>query len=165
MSETRNYQLLSWTIIVVQVFQLDTHIYIYIYTCILFDPVKPELGIIPSGQKLIEPWTFKFSWQRAQCNWQHRAIISLRKTKTRLIRIINIYIYIYIYINKLYKFISIHIYIFGYQKYFSFNEWVCCYQFSFFVIFCFEEFDTFKNFSLGKKFSYNDLRLKLVENY
>ena len=29
----------------------DDDIYIYIYIYVLFDPVKPELGVIPSGQK------------------------------------------------------------------------------------------------------------------
>ena len=29
-------------------------VYIYIYMCILFGPVKPESGIIPSGQKIIQ---------------------------------------------------------------------------------------------------------------
>ena len=31
-------------------------IYIYI---VLFGPVKPELGVIPPGQKNIQQWTFK----------------------------------------------------------------------------------------------------------
>ena len=30
--------------------------------CALFGPVKPESGIIPSGEKIIQLWTFKFSW-------------------------------------------------------------------------------------------------------
>ena len=34
-------------------------IYIYIYN-VLFSPVKPESGIIPSRQKIIQLWTFKF---------------------------------------------------------------------------------------------------------
>ena len=67
------------------------YIYIYIYIYILFSPVKPKSRIIPSGQKIIQLWTFKFSWWRAQCNWYHRAIISLRKTKTGHIRIINLF--------------------------------------------------------------------------
>ena len=33
--------------------------------CVLYGPVKPELGVIPSGQKKkkkkIQQWTFKFS--------------------------------------------------------------------------------------------------------
>ena len=37
-------------------------VYMYIYI-VLFGPVKPELGVIPSGQKkTIQQWTFKFSW-------------------------------------------------------------------------------------------------------
>ena len=36
---------------------------VYIYILVLFSPVKPELGVIPSGQKKnIQQWTFKFSW-------------------------------------------------------------------------------------------------------
>ena len=36
------------------------HCYIYI---VLFGPVKPELGVIPSGQENhSKTWTFKFSW-------------------------------------------------------------------------------------------------------
>ena len=27
------------------------YIYIYMYVCVLFGPVKPELGVIPSGQE------------------------------------------------------------------------------------------------------------------
>ena len=34
-------------------------IYIYI---VFFGPVKPELGVIPSGQEIIHEWIFKFSW-------------------------------------------------------------------------------------------------------
>ena len=37
------------------------YIYIYIYI-VLFGPVKPELGVIPSGQEIIHEWIFKFSW-------------------------------------------------------------------------------------------------------
>ena len=50
---------------------------------VLFSPVELESGIILSGQKIIQLWTSKFSWLRAQCNRLHRAIISLRKTKKR----------------------------------------------------------------------------------
>ena len=32
------------------------NIYIYIY---IFGPVKPELGVIPSGQEVIQAWIFK----------------------------------------------------------------------------------------------------------
>ena len=41
-----------------------TFVYIYVYIYIvLFGPVKPKLGGIPSGQKKnIRQWTFKFSW-------------------------------------------------------------------------------------------------------
>ena len=47
-----------------------TFIYIYICVCVwerecvcvLFSPVKLESGIIQSGQKIIQLWTFKFSW-------------------------------------------------------------------------------------------------------
>ena len=39
----------------------DIYIYIYIYI-VFFGPVKPELGVIPSGQKIIPEWIFKFSW-------------------------------------------------------------------------------------------------------
>ena len=47
----------------------ETSIYLSIYIYILFGPVKPELGIIPSGQENhYKNWTFKFSWSRAQCN-------------------------------------------------------------------------------------------------
>ena len=35
-------------------FQLYIHIYIYI-----FGPVKPELGVIPSGQEGIQAWIFE----------------------------------------------------------------------------------------------------------
>ena len=36
-----------------------THTRAYIH--ILFDPLKPELGVIPSGQKKnIQEWTFNF---------------------------------------------------------------------------------------------------------
>ena len=38
------------------------YIYIYIYVYVLFGPVKPELEVIPSGQKTIQQWTFRFSW-------------------------------------------------------------------------------------------------------
>ena len=31
--------------------QIYIHIYIYIYIGVLFGPVKPELGVIPSGQE------------------------------------------------------------------------------------------------------------------
>ena len=37
------------------------YIYIYIYI-VFFGPVKPELGVIPSGQEIIHEWIFKFSW-------------------------------------------------------------------------------------------------------
>ena len=30
-----------------------THIYIYIYIYSILGPVKPELGVIPSGQEII----------------------------------------------------------------------------------------------------------------
>ena len=31
--------------------------------CVLFGPVKPELEVIPSGQKKnIQQWAFKISW-------------------------------------------------------------------------------------------------------
>ena len=29
---------------------------------VLFSPVKPESGIIPSGEKIIQLRTFRFSW-------------------------------------------------------------------------------------------------------
>ena len=35
-------------------------IYIYIYR--ILSPVKPELGVIPSGQEIIREWIFKSSW-------------------------------------------------------------------------------------------------------
>ena len=39
-------------------FNIHTHTYIYIYIYI-FGPVKPELGVIPSGQEGIQAWIFK----------------------------------------------------------------------------------------------------------
>ena len=40
-----------------------SYIYIYIYIYIVFfGPVKPELGVIPSGQEIIHELIFKFSW-------------------------------------------------------------------------------------------------------
>ena len=38
------------------------YIYIYIYIYSILSPVKPELGVIPSGQEIIHEWIFKFSW-------------------------------------------------------------------------------------------------------
>ena len=38
------------------------YIYIYIYMYVFFGPVKPELGVIPSGQEIIHEWIFKCSW-------------------------------------------------------------------------------------------------------
>ena len=38
------------------------YMYIYIYIYSILGPVKPELGLIPSGQEIIREWIFKFSW-------------------------------------------------------------------------------------------------------
>ena len=38
------------------------NIYIYIYIYRILSPVKPELGVIPSGQEIIREWIFKSSW-------------------------------------------------------------------------------------------------------
>ena len=35
------------------------YIYIYIYIYSILGPVKPELGVIPSGQEVIHEWIFK----------------------------------------------------------------------------------------------------------
>ena len=40
--------------------ETSIHIYIYIYIYIfIFGPVKPELGVIPSGQEGIQAWILK----------------------------------------------------------------------------------------------------------
>ena len=41
--------ILSYTLPIIYIY-----IYIYIYYIVLFGPVKPELGVIPSGQKNIQ---------------------------------------------------------------------------------------------------------------
>ena len=38
---------------------LPNYTLIYI---VFFGPVKPELGVIPSGQEIIHEWILKFSW-------------------------------------------------------------------------------------------------------
>ena len=38
---------------------LYIYIYIYIYIYSILGPVKPELGVIPSGQEVIHGWIFK----------------------------------------------------------------------------------------------------------
>ena len=43
----------------VSMFNKKNIIYIYI---VFFGPVKPELGVIPSGQEIIHEWILKFSW-------------------------------------------------------------------------------------------------------
>ena len=42
---------------------LCIYIYIYIY---IFGPVKPELGVIPSGQEVIQAWIFKIFYNNIE---------------------------------------------------------------------------------------------------
>ena len=63
------------------------YIYIYIYICVCVCVCiirSSQTGVGNNSirtKKNIQQWTFKFSW--AQCNWNYRAIISLRKKQNR----------------------------------------------------------------------------------
>ena len=45
-----------------RVWAIAVYIYIYIYIYILFGPIKPEWGIIPSGQKIIQLEIWRGKW-------------------------------------------------------------------------------------------------------
>ena len=65
------------------------YIYIYIYISIsILGPVKPELGVIPSGQDIIHEWILS-------------SLLFFLKEVYISICIYNMYIYIYIYIYKI----------------------------------------------------------------
>ena len=49
MSEYLNFPCKELNVTIIQ----SNKVYIYIYIYIFFGPVKPELGVIPSGQEII----------------------------------------------------------------------------------------------------------------
>ena len=52
----------KWTHTCLKMFSTKCLQIIYIYIYRILSPVKPELGVIPSGQEIIHEWIFKSSW-------------------------------------------------------------------------------------------------------